>query len=228
MDESTDLTIISNDQQHQLTIADVWGSFRDASKTSTMNVFSSNAADEHYRQMLRQHKAWLDTLSHEYPNPYRHYQIGVYIRYFNQTKYDNYLEYHKKQFSDTIALCPNWNVVDFYVDEGQSAPYMENAPGWCHLLEDCFTGRVNLIVTQKISNVSRKPQEITFCARILASLDRPVGIYFISENIFTLASYYQNDLHDTSFLPDPNWRLLQDDNNDESWGHIDEAADDAR
>ena len=28
---------------------------------------------------------------HEYPSPYAHYKIGVYIRFFNQTKYDNYL-----------------------------------------------------------------------------------------------------------------------------------------
>ena len=33
----------------------------------------------------------------------------------------------KQEFIDTIALCPNWTLVDFYVDEGQTAPYMENA-----------------------------------------------------------------------------------------------------
>ena len=227
MGDSTDLSITPEDQQ-QVTISDVWGSFREVNKSSHTNVFSTNPMDDQYRQMIRQHKAWLDTLHHEYPNPFRHYQVGIYIRYFNQTKYDDYLDYHKKQFIDTIALCPNWNLVDFYVDEGQSAPYMENASGWCHLLEDCFTEKVNLIVTQKISNVSRKPQEITFCARILASLKRPVGIYFISENVFTLASYYQGDLHDTDFLPEPGWALLPDDNHDELWGHIDETADDAR
>ena len=129
---------------------------------------------------------------------------------------------------DTIALCPNWTLVDFYVDEGQSAPYMENAPGWCRLLEDCFSGKVDLIVTQKVSNVSRKPQEITFCARVLASQKNPVGIYFISENLFTLASYYQDDLRDAGFLPGPDWKLLPDEMTEETWGHIDEAADDAR
>ena len=30
-----------------------------------------------------------------------------------------------------------------------------------------------------------------------------MGIYFISEDIFTLASYYQEDLRDPIFLPDP-------------------------
>lgn len=224
MAEQTDLKVVTDDQP-PMYLEGLWETFRDVSKTSTQNVFSPDPADDQYRQLIRQHKAWLATLAHEYPNPYRHYQIGVYIRYYNQTKYEDYLEYHKKQFMDTIALCPNWTLVDFYIDEGQSAPNMESAPGWCRLLDDSFAGKVDLIITQKISNVSRKPQEVAFCSRILASLKKPVGIYFISENVFTLATYYQGDLHDTAFLPDPNWRLLPEDN-DESWRSIDEAPND--
>ena len=39
-------------------------------------------------------------------------------------------------------------------------------------------------------------------SRLLASLDKPVGIYFISEDIFTLASYYKADIQDKEFLPE--------------------------
>lgn len=226
MSETTDLSVVGETSTEPAPDQGLWSVLREG-KGSTPNVFVPDPEEEQYRQTLRQHKAWLSSLAHEYPSPYRRYRIGVYIRFFNQTKYEDYLDYHKKQFMDTIAQCPNWSLVDFYVDEGQSAPYMENAPGWCRLLEDCFAGRVDLIVTQKVSNVSRKPQEITFCARILASLQQPVGIYFISENLFTLASYYQGDLHDTGFLPDPNWTLLPDDTSEESWGRINETADDA-
>ena len=142
--------------------------------------------------------------------PYIHYKIGVYIRYFNQTKYENYLDYHKQQFIDTIACCPNWTLVDFYVDEGISAPNMESAKAWCRLLDDCFSGKVDLIITQKVSNVSKKPEEIAFIARMLASQKKPIGIYFISEDLFTLASYYQEDLHERGFIPE-NWTILPDD-----------------
>ena len=121
-----------------------------------------------------------------------------------------YLDYHKQQFADTIALCPNWTLVGFYVDEGQSAPNMESAKGWTRLLEECFCGEIDLVVTQKISNVSRKPQELALVSRILAAQKNPVGIYFISEDLFTLASYYQRDLKDTCFLPSPDWKLLPD------------------
>lgn len=172
-----------------------------------LEVEEQNPFDFAFRQMsdkpskLAMHREWLKSIRHEYPSPATPYRIGVYIRYFNQTKYDNYIEYHKQQFIDTIANCPKWTLVDFYIDDGAVAPNMESAPEWCRLLNDAFEGKVDLILTQKISNVSKKPHEITFCARILAAQEHPIGIYFISEDLFTLASYYRNDLRDTFFLP---------------------------
>ena len=34
-----------------------------------------------------------------------------------------------------------------------TAPHMEYSKEWCRLLEDCFTGKVDLIVTQKVSKL---------------------------------------------------------------------------
>lgn len=158
---------------------------------------------------VAEHRAWLKSIKHERPLPKHHYKVAVYIRYFNQTKHEDYLSYHKQQFLDTIGLCPNWEFPGFYIDEGGTAPNMESAKEWTRLLQDCFDGKVDLIITQKVSNVSKKQSEITFCARILAA--HQVGIYFISEDIFTLAPYYQEDLKDPFFYPSPDWQLLPDD-----------------
>ncbi|NCB66610.1 MAG: recombinase family protein [Bacilli bacterium] len=163
---------------------------------------------------LAEHRAWLKTIKHERPLPRHHFKVAVYIRYFNQTKYADYLAFHKQQFTETIGLCPNWEFVGFYVDEGGTAPNMESAEAWSNLLQDCYDGKVDLIITQKASNISKKLSEITFCSRILAVLERPVGIYFISEDIYTLASYYQDDLKDPFFLPTPDWHLLTDDDSE--------------
>lgn len=54
-------------------------------------------------QKIIQHKAWLQSIRHERPLVNHPYKVGVYIRFFNQTKYENYLMYHKKQFADSIA-----------------------------------------------------------------------------------------------------------------------------
>ena len=162
-------------------------------------------------KQVAEHKVWLNIIRRERPRTSHKYKVAIYIRYFNQTTHEDYLEYHKKMFADTMAKCKKWEFVGFYVDEGQTAPNMENAPEWSRLLTDCFDGNVDLIITQKISNVSRKPYEVAFCARLLARQDHPIGIYFISEDIFTLASYYQEDIKDTFFLPSPDWQILPDD-----------------
>ena len=169
------------------------------------------AEDEERSIKLAEHKAWLQKIRHERPSTTVPYKVGVYIRYYNQTKYENYIAFHKKEFADTIALCPKWELVDYYIDSGQSAPNMETAKEWSRLLCDAMDGKVNLILTQKISNVSKKIKEVTFCARILAAQDPPIGMYFISEDLFTLATYYQNDLHDTYFLPQETAEMLPED-----------------
>ncbi len=183
-----------------------------AENTQFSFSFSQN---KEQKELLAEHRLWLQNIRKERPMPSKHYKVGIYIRYYNQTKYDNYLHYHKKQFSDTMALCPNWELYDFYIDEGSSTPNMENSPEWCRLLEDCMKGKVDLIITQKISNVSKKPYEITVISRVLASQKHPVGIYFISEDIFTLASYYLEDMKDTCFFPE-GWEFLQDDEYEEN------------
>lgn len=175
--------------------------------------------DSELGRKLAEHRTWLQTIRHERPNPQKPFKVGVYIRYFNQTKYENYLEYHIKQYLDTLNLCPRWELVDIYIDEGATAPNMESAKEWCRLLDDCMDGKVDLIITQKVSNVSKKPAEVTFCARILAAQTPPIGIYFISEDMFTLASYYMEDLHDDAFLPTPEWQLLPDDESERGMLH---------
>lgn len=185
-----------------------------ASMQDNTNVLRRHIKEEPMKAKLAKHRIWMDSIPHEYPMPYTPYKIGVYIRYYNQTRYENYLEKHIQQYIDDIALCPRWTLVDFYVDQGQSAPHMEYSKEWCRLLEDCFTGKVDLIVTQKVSNVSSDWREMAFIARMLAAQERPIGIYFISEDLYTLASYYQPDLRDQGFLP-VGWKKLPPDELDE-------------
>lgn len=177
------------------------------------NVLRRHIKEDPKQRMLDVHRLWMKTVQHEYPMPYVPYKIGVYIRYYNQTNHENYIEKHIEQFRDDIGLCKNWTLVDFYIDKGMTAPRMENSKEWCRLLGDCFSGRVNLIVTQKVRSVSNNYEEMAFIARILATQKPPVGIYFISEDIFTLASYYRR-MTDRNMLP-YGWEALPKDELDE-------------
>ncbi len=182
-------------------------------ESDDINVFRANDIPEDKIDLIRRHQKWLGNLRKEFPKVSTPYRIGVYIRYYNQTKHEDYLDYHKKEYKSTIALCPQWTLVDFYVDNGPFAPNMESAPEWCRLLHDCYKGKVNLIITQKISNVSRKAWDLTLVIRLLAA--QGIGIYFISEDIFTTASYYQRDMLDLDFCK-PELRLLPEEENDEN------------
>ena len=178
-----------------------------------INVLRRHIRDQPKKALMLRHRLWMESVQHEYPMPYVSYRIGVYIRYYNQTKHKDYIEKHKQQFIDDIAACPKWTLVDFYIDKGMTAPHMENSKEWCRLLDDCLSGKVDLIVTQKVRNVSSDWEEITFLSRILAAQKKPVGIYFVSEDIYTLASYYLQDLHQGSLLPE-DWKVLPEDDLD--------------
>ena len=178
-----------------------------------VNVLRRHVKENPEKALLARHRIWMNSVQHEYPLPYMPFRIGVYIRYYNQTKHSNYIEKHRQQFIDDIAMCPKWTLVDFYIDKGMTAPHMENSKEWCRLLDDCFSGKVDLIVTQKVSSVSSDPEEMTFIARILAAQKKPVGIYFISEDVYTLASYYLQDLRSGNLLPE-GWEPLPEDDLD--------------
>ena len=98
----------------------------------------------------------------------------------------DYLERNKEVFRATLAQYPMWEFVGFYIDNGSTAPYMESAVAWTELLSDCDEEKVNLIITQKISNVSWKIHEVSICARMLPRGILLLGIYFISEDMYTL------------------------------------------
>lgn len=192
---------------------DVFNRFGEIAEQMQMPIPMGNSSEA--TRKITEHKNWLKSIRRERPSPSTEYNVGIYIRYFNQTKYDNYLFYHKKQFDDTLALCPKWKLVDYYIDDGSSAPNIESAPELCRLIDDCYSNKVNLIITQKISNMSKKPQEIALLSRLLAANTKnPVGIYFVSEDLFTFASYYMEDLKDEFFLPAPDWEPLPDDDID--------------
>lgn len=80
--------------------------------------------DTERAEMIAEHLIWLHTIRRERPLVSKPYKVGIYIRYFNQTRYENYLDFHKKGFVDTLALCPKWELVDFYIDEGSTAQFL--------------------------------------------------------------------------------------------------------
>lgn len=102
------------DQAAQDSLLKTAASESDSQASSAAQSLSHNSADQSMQPLLRSPcRTLLSNLRGERPNPQQHYKVGIYIRYFNQTKHVDYLDYHVKQYQDTMALCPNWELIDF-------------------------------------------------------------------------------------------------------------------
>ena len=69
--------------------------------------------DSERSRAIAEHKAWLQSIRHERPNTEANYKIGIYIRYFNQTKYEDYLSYHKNNLTTQSPFVRNGNLSIF-------------------------------------------------------------------------------------------------------------------
>ena len=62
--------------------------------------------------LLAEHRAWLKEIKRERPLPKTHYRVAVYIRYFNQTRYEDWLSAQTGSLSVSMwtraALRPIW------------------------------------------------------------------------------------------------------------------------
>ena len=105
-----------------------------------INVLRRHVKDNPEKALMARHRLWMNSVQHEYPLPYMPFRIGVYIRYYNQTRHDNYIEKHRQQFIDDIAMCPKWTLVDFYIDKGLNDGIYEG----CNVL--CDDGLLGIVI----------------------------------------------------------------------------------
>lgn len=129
--------------------------------------------DDEKMERIAEHRLQLASIRKQYPHPVHPYKIGVYIRYFNQTKHENYLGNHIAHFKEAIDLCPKWTLVDFYIDEGQTAP-------------NAKAHKIDLIITKSVSRFARNVRDFLGAIRDLADLKPAVGVFFESEAIHSL------------------------------------------
>ena len=138
----------------------------------------------------------------ERPDPRKPQKVGIYIRYNNVTDHENYLDLITDRYRRIMERIPQWTLVDFYVDKGGHAVRMTSLKDWSRLLQDCEDGKVDLILGKKVSDISKNRVEMTMCASFLAALEPPVGIYFESDDLYTLANYHTADFEAFEFFPD--------------------------
>jgi len=121
------------------------------------------------------------------------YLVGAYTRVSTDSNdQENSLNNQKKHYDATIPANPNWEYVGLYADDGISGTSTRNRKEFKRMIEDCKTGKINLIVTKDVSRFARNIVDCLITVQFLLSLDPPVGVYFENNNLNTLEDF--NDI----------------------------------
>ena len=114
-------------------------------------------------------------------------RVAVYARVStddpNQT---SSYELQKNHYEDMVNRRANWVLVDIYADEGISGTSLQHRDSFLRMINDCRAGKIDLIVTKSVSRFARNIIDCIGYVRQLKAADPPIGVFFETENIFTL------------------------------------------
>ncbi len=116
-------------------------------------------------------------------------QVAVYARVSTKStdqtsSIENQTLYYQKKVQDT----PNWNLYEIYSDEGKSGTSMQHREAFKRMIEDAASKQIDLILCTSVSRFARNMSDCLTQVRQLKSMNpsHPVGVYFETENIYTL------------------------------------------
>ena len=95
-------------------------------------------------------------------------------------------ELQKKHYKEQIEQTPGWTFAGIYADEGISATSLKNRDEFNRMIEDCYSGKIDVIVTKNVSRFARNVVDCISIVRKLAQLSPPVGVKFENEGFFSL------------------------------------------
>lgn len=96
-------------------------------------------------------------------------------------------ELQQEHYQNLADAHPNWELKHIFADEGISGTSQNNRVEFKDMIDRCFKGEFNLIVTKSVSRFARNLVDCVSLARQLKALSPPVGIFFETDNLFTLS-----------------------------------------
>ena len=91
---------------------------------------------------------------------------------------------HYKQLAEQH---PNWDLKKIFADEGISGTSLKNRTAFNEMIEECRSGKYDLIVTKSVSRFARNLVDCVSLVRMFKGLNPPVGVFFETDHLFTLA-----------------------------------------
>lgn len=113
---------------------------------------------------------------------------------------ENQTKYYTKKVGDT----PNWTLHEIYSDEGKSGTSTQHRTEFKRMIEDAAQKKIDLILCASVSRFARNMSDCMTLVRQLKSMNpsHPVGVYFETENIYTLDPDCKQNLSIHAMLAD--------------------------
>ena len=93
---------------------------------------------------------------------------------------ENQVSYYRSY----IEQNPEYELAGIYVDEGISGTNAKRRKAFQTMMENCRSGKIDLIITKSISRFARNTQDCLTYTRMLK--ERNIGVFFEKENIRTM------------------------------------------
>lgn len=117
----------------------------------------------------------------------REKRVGVYARVStDDPRQTSSYELQKNHYMDVISRHEGWKLIEIYADEGISGTSLQHRDSFKKMIRDCKEGKLDLIVTKSVSRFARNVLDCIGYVRELAAMHPPIGVFFETENIYTL------------------------------------------
>ena len=116
---------------------------------------------------------------------YRQRRVAAYCRVSTDDE-EQLTSYNtqKRVYTDMVMANKDWELVGIYADEGISGTRADKRPEFKRMIDDCFAGKIDYIITKSVSRFARNTVDCLDHVRKLKA--RGIGVYFEEQNIDTL------------------------------------------
>jgi site-specific DNA recombinase len=114
-------------------------------------------------------------------------RVAVYARVStDDPRQTSSYELQKNHYTDLVSRRPDWKLIDIYADEGISGTSLQHRDEFLRMIDDCNADKIDLIVTKSVSRFARNIMDCIGYVRMLKGRKPPIGVFFETENIYTL------------------------------------------
>lgn len=95
-------------------------------------------------------------------------------------------ELQQAHYRQLVQDHPNWDLKHIFADQGISGTSLKNRDEFNAMIDACKRGEYDLILTKSVSRFARNLVDCISLIRMLKGLTPPVGVFFETDNLYTL------------------------------------------